>query len=62
MKAAEKKRFDALYHRHLRAMKLQGLSENTIDAYARAVRRVAEHFDCCPDRLSTEQLEIYFAA
>ena len=27
-----------------------------------AVRRVAAHFDCCPDRLSGEQLEIYFAA
>ena len=26
------------------------------------MRRVAEHFDCCPDRLSSEQLEIYFAA
>lgn len=62
MKAAEKKRFDVLYQRHLRAMKLQGLSESTIDAYGRAVRRVAEHFDCCPDQLSTEQLEIYFAA
>ncbi len=24
------------------------------------MRRVAEHFDCCPDRLTTEQLEDYF--
>ena len=62
MEAAEKERFDALYQRHLRALKLQGLSESTMESYARAVRRVAEYFDCCPDRLTTEQLEVYFAA
>ncbi|MEA1901417.1 MAG: hypothetical protein U9N47_11795, partial [Thermodesulfobacteriota bacterium] len=26
----------------------------------RAVRRISEHFDCCPDQLTPEQLEIYF--
>lgn len=62
MEAAEKKRFDALYQRHLSTMKLQELSESMIEACAWAVRRVAKHFDCCSDRLSTEQLEIYFAA
>ena len=31
-------------------------------SYARAVRRVAQYYDCCPDELSTEQLEVYFAA
>jgi integrase/recombinase XerD len=61
MKPAERTRFDRLYQRHLRALKLQGLSESTIDVYARAVRRVGEHYDCCPDRLTTEQLETYFA-
>lgn len=61
MKASEQSRFDKLYKQHLRALKLQGLSESTIDVYARAVRRLTEHFDCCPDRLSTEQLETYFA-
>jgi integrase len=30
--------------------------------YARAVRRIAEHFDCCPDRLTQEQLEAHFDA
>ena len=37
------------------------MSDATIDSYARAVRRVTEHFDCSPERLSTEQLEVYFA-
>lgn len=61
MKSSEQTRFDKLYPRHLRALKLQGLSDSTIDVYARAVRRVAQHYDCCPDRLSAEQLEAYFA-
>ncbi len=56
----EQTRFDTLYQRHLRALKLQGLSDSTIDVYARAVRRVALHHDCCPDQLTTEQLEVYF--
>jgi integrase len=37
------------------------LSDSTIDVYARAVRRVTQYYDCCPDRLTTEQLEVYFA-
>jgi integrase/recombinase XerD len=61
MNSAEQTRFNGLYRRHLRALKLQGMSHSTIDVYARAVRRVAQFYDCCPDRLSTEQLEIYFA-
>ncbi len=60
MDASEQSRFDDLYQRHLRMLKLQGKSGNTIDSYARAVRRVTTHFDCCPDRLTPEQLEIYF--
>ena len=53
MKRNEEIRFDKLYKRHLRALKLQGLSDKTIDVYARAVRRVAQYYDCCPDRLTT---------
>jgi len=44
----------------LRLLKLQGKSQKTIDAYSRAVRRISEHFDCCPDKLTPEQLETYF--
>jgi len=61
MKANEQKRFDALYVQHLRALKLRGYSASTIDVYARAVRRLTEYFNCVPDQLSVEQLEIYFA-
>ena len=32
------------------------MSDSTIDVYARAVRRIARFYDCCPDRL-----EAYFA-
>ncbi len=60
MKPSEQKRFDRLYQRHLRALKLQGMSDSTIDVYARAVRRVADYFECCPDQLTIEQLEAYF--
>jgi integrase len=60
MDSSEQSRFDDLYQRHLRMLKLQGKSDKTIDVYARAVRRVSNHFDCCPDQLTPEQLEIYF--
>lgn len=61
MKSNEQKRYDSLYKKHLRALKLRGLSDSTIDVYARAVRRVTQAYDCCPDVLTTEQLEAYFA-
>ena len=61
MKASEQSRYNSLYHQHLRALKLQGMSVKTIDAYARALRRIAEYFNRCPDHLSTEQLACYFS-
>ena len=51
MDSSKQIRFDALYAKHLRALKLQGKAPKTIDGYARALRRVAAHFDRCPDRL-----------
>jgi len=60
MNQTDVNRFNELYQRHLRLLKLQGKSQKTIDAYSRAVRRASEHFDCCPDKLTPEQLEIYF--
>ena len=50
MDQKETKRFDKLYQRHLQKLKLQGKSEKTRDAYARAIRRLRDHFDCCPDK------------
>jgi len=60
MTPTEVNRFKKLYEHHLRSLKLQGKSQKTIDAYSRAVRRVSEHFDSCPDQLTPEQLETYF--
>ena len=61
MNENETKRFNELYERHLRLLKLQGKSQSTIEAYSRAVRRVTQHFDCCPDQLTPDQLERYFS-
>lgn len=60
MKQSEIKRFTRLYDRHQQLLKLQGKSKSTIDAYSRAVRRIRDHYDCCPDKLSKAQLENYF--
>src|SRR3989339_1818782 len=61
MNKTEVNRFNEFYQRHLRLLKLQGKSQKTIDAYSRSVRRVRDHFDCCPDQLTPDQLKIYFA-
>jgi len=61
MKKSEANRFNELYQRHLRFLKLQGKSQKTIEAYARAVRRISEYFDCCPDKLTLKQREQYFS-
>jgi site-specific recombinase XerD len=61
MDSKETKRFEKLYQRHLRMLKLQGKSEKTRDAYARAIRRLRDHFDCSPDKIIPKQFESYFA-
>ncbi len=61
MEASERVRFEALYGQHLKALKLQGKAPQTVDGYARAVRRVAAFFDRCPDRLSAEDVKNYLA-
>lgn len=53
--------FDALYQKHLTALRLQGKAAKTIDGYGRAVRRLARNLDCCPDALIVDQLTTYFA-
>jgi len=62
MNKSQQNRFDILYQNHVKALKRQGKAHATIDAYSRAVRRVAEYFDCCPDRLSIEDLKDYFSS
>jgi integrase/recombinase XerD len=61
MTKKELKRFNQLYENHLRILKLQGKADKTIEAYSRAVRRVSEHFDCNPDKLTRKQLQLYFS-
>jgi hypothetical protein len=60
MDTSEQARFDGLYAQHLRALRLQGKAAATVDGYARAVRRVAAHFDRCPGQLSGEDYKTYF--
>ena len=54
MNATEQTRFKPLYAAMLRALQLQGKAEKTVEAYARAIRRSADFFDCCPDDLTAE--------
>ena len=56
----EQSRFDLLYQKHCTALKLRGLAPKTIDAYSRAVRRLAEHLDRCPDQISRAELDQHF--
>jgi len=53
MNTLEQQRFDSLYEQHLTNLTLQGKRPATIDAYSRAVRRIAAFFDRCPDNLTT---------
>jgi len=62
MDAQEKLRFNALYQNHLTALTLQGKASKTIDAYARAVRRLAAYLDRCPDNAGVDDLQAFFAA
>lgn len=62
MNKAQQKRFDSLYQHHVNALLRQGKAETTIDVYSRAVRRITEYYDLCPDRLTQEHLKEYFTA
>lgn len=60
MNELEQQHFDSLYLQHLTNLKLQGKRPATIDAYARAVRRITAYFDRTPDTLSIQDLKQYF--
>ena len=49
------------YLRHVKLLKLQGKAKKTVDAYSRAIQRVTDYFGCCPDELTPEHLQNYFA-
>ena len=56
----EQQRLDLLYEQHLTNLTLQGKRPATIDAYSRAIRRIATYFDCCPDPLRKDRTGITF--
>jgi site-specific recombinase XerD len=62
MNKAQQKRFNSLYQQHLNALVRQGKAQRTIDGYSRAVRRITEFYDQCPDKLTLQQLKDYFLA
>lgn len=60
MNTSQAQRYNVLYEQHLINLRLQGKRPSTIDAYARAVRRITQYFDQAPDTLSTADLKQYF--
>ena len=49
-----------LRRRMIEDMRLAGLSERTQEAYARAIRQLAEHYWRSPDKITEEELRQYF--
>ena len=52
--------FERNYQVHLQHLKLKGLAPKTIDAYARAIRRIGKRFGHQIGELSEQQLTDYF--
>jgi hypothetical protein len=52
--------FNRQYEAHLKHLRLKGLQPKTIEAYARAIRRIGAYFDHQIDDLSETQLTDYF--
>jgi len=52
--------FNKYYTKHCKYLKLKGLQPKTIDAYARAIRRIGNYFDSQLDNLTSDQLLDYF--
>jgi site-specific recombinase XerD len=60
MTSASKTNFKRNYQNHLKHLKLKGLQPKTIEAYARAIRRIGAYFDEKIDDLTEQQLTDYF--
>jgi len=60
MNTSQTQHYNYLYEQHLINLSLQGKRPSTIDAYARAVRRITAFFDKAPDKLTTADLKQYF--
>ncbi len=61
MTKASSGHFDRQYQTHLKHLKLKGLQPKTIEAYARAIRRLGGYFDHQIDDLTEAQLTEYFS-
>lgn len=57
---SSKATFEQDYQQHLKHLRLKGQQPKTIDAYARASRRIGEYFDHRIDDLTGPQLTDYF--
>jgi site-specific recombinase XerD len=62
MKSPSESEYKQQYKRHLQHLKLKGLQPKTIEAYARAIRRIGDHFDYQLNDLTEPQLLGYFVA
>jgi len=60
MTSSSESDFKQNYQTHLKHLKLKGLQPKTIEAYARAIRRVGAYFDERIEDLSEAQLTDYF--
>jgi integrase/recombinase XerD len=60
MNQLQEQHYNFLYEQHLINLRLQGKRPSTIDAYARAVRRITAFFDKTPDTLTMADLKQYF--
>jgi integrase/recombinase XerD len=61
MTASSEQTFKGLYEAHLKHLRLKGLQPKTIDAYARAIRRIGAFFEHEISDLSEQQLMAYFS-
>lgn len=60
MTSSSEATFKRNYQTHLQHLKLKGLQPKTIEAYARAIRRIGAYFDHQINDLSEQQLTDYF--
>ncbi len=60
MTSSSEANFKQKYQTYLKHLKLKGLQPKTIEAYARAIRRIGAYFDHQIDDLSRQQLTDYF--
>ncbi len=60
IKTSTDSKFKTYYDQHCKHLRLQGLRPKTIEAYARAIRRIGAYFDGRLDDLTQDELLDYF--